>query len=297
MTNNLNWQQISEQITQTTHLPFAITATRAVAGGSINAAYIIQSDNKSYFVKFNQRQTLAMFEAEFLGLEELAQSHTVTVPRPLLYGLTDSHSFIIMEKLSLSPRQSPSEQSLGHQLAQLHKIQQNYFGWHCNNTIGSTQQINDPSQDWVSFWANHRLGYQLSLACQHGYGGRLSQSGYRLAESLAGFFSHYSPHPALLHGDLWSGNAAMTSLSQPVIYDPACYYGDRETDIAMTELFGGFSADFYAAYNENYPLHSDYPIRKTLYNLYHILNHLNLFGEGYLHQAQTMIDSLLSEIS
>ncbi len=297
MTNHENWQQICKQIEQATQHEFSIISTRPVSGGCINSAHIIQSDNKSYFVKLNRLDLFSMFKAEFLGLEALAQSNTVTVPQPILYGVTDSNSFIVLEKLSFSVGRSPSEQKMGAQLAQLHKIKQAFFGWHLNNTIGSTPQINDASQDWVSFWAEQRLGFQLSLARKNAYAGRLIQSGNKLAKSLAVFFKDYSPHPSLLHGDLWSGNAAVTETSQPVIFDPACYYGDREADIAMTELFGGFSSNFYAAYEEVYPLHSNYSTRKTLYNLYHILNHLNLFGEGYLQQAQNMIDYLLSEIS
>lgn len=297
MTNKQNWRQISEHITQATHQSFIMTDAHSVSGGCVNSAYIIQSENKSYFVKLNQRTLLAMFKAEFLGLKEIAQSNTVKVPQPIICGVTDRYAFIVLENLTLSTKPSrQSQQDMGHQLAQLHKIQQKYFGWHRNNTIGTTEQINKPANDWMRFWADNRLGFQLSLADSNGYRGKLIQSGTKLIETLACFFSH-DARPSLLHGDLWSGNAAVTDKGEAVVYDPACYYGDRETDIAMTELFGGFSADFYAAYNETYPLHSDYSIRKTLYNLYHILNHLNLFGEGYLHQAQNAINFLLAEIS
>ncbi|KAF3982869.1 MAG: fructosamine kinase family protein [Methylococcales symbiont of Hymedesmia sp. n. MRB-2018] len=297
MTNNKNWQKISAQIEQVTHQAFSIRSTQAVSGGCINAAYSIQSDNKSYFVKLNQLQLLPMFEAEFLGLKELAQTKTIKVPEPIVYGVTDSHAFIVLEKLSLVSETNKAQQIMGQQLAQLHKIKQAFFGWSMDNTIGSTRQMNNASNDWPSFWAKNRLGFQLSLAANNGYDEKLIQSGYNLAESLTDFFTAYSPQPSLLHGDLWSGNVATTDQGEAVIYDPACYYGDRETDIAMTELFGSFNASFYAAYNEVYPLHVDYSLRRPLYNLYHILNHLNLFGESYLYQAQNMIDSLLSEIS
>jgi fructosamine-3-kinase len=297
MTNQQNWQQISAQIEQVTDQAFSIQSVQAVAGGCINAAYILQSDSISYFVKLNQLHLLPMFKAEFVGLQELAQTKTVKVPQPILYGSTKSHAFIVLEKLSLLTTQNKSQQAMGRQLAHLHQIKYDRFGWSMGNTIGSTQQINTLSNDWLSFWAENRLGSQLSLAKGNGYGGKLIQSAEKLTKSLADFFKDYHPHPSLLHGDLWSGNAAATDLGEAVIYDPACYYGDRETDIAMTELFGGFSTHFYSAYNEVYPLHKDYPIRKTLYNVYHILNHLNLFGSSYQQQAQQMIDSLLSEIS
>lgn len=298
MTNNPNWQQISKQIERATGLPFAISTSDAVSGGCINAAYSIQSTSKSYFVKLNSRDLAPMFEAELLGLNELAQAHTIKVPKPILCGVTDRHSFIVLEQLSLaSTSHQAAMQKMGQQLAQLHQIKQDFFGWQRNNTIGSTEQNNESTTHWIDFWRDKRLNFQLALANANGYGGKLTQTGDKLAASLPAFFTAYNPHPALLHGDLWSGNAAVTNAGEPVIYDPACYYGDREADIAMTELFGGFSPSFYTAYNETYPLDAGYPVRKTLYNLYHILNHLNLFGAGYLNQAQNMIDTLLAEIS
>ncbi len=297
MANTPDWQNIALQIEQVIKQPFTITNIRPVAGGCINSAYILQGDKHSYFIKLNSHELLSMFEAEFAGLEEIAQSKTVYVPRPILYGISADNAFLVLEKVSIASANVQSEKKLGQQLADLHKIQQPFFGWHQNNTIGSTEQINNISDNWVTFWRNHRLGFQLALAEKNGYGGRLTQSGEKLSESLACFFSHYKPQPSLLHGDLWSGNAAATANGNPIIYDPACYYGDREADIAMTELFGGFSSSFYTAYNNTYVLDSDYSVRKTLYNLYHILNHLNLFGSSYQQQAQRMIDSLLSEIS
>lgn len=297
MVNTSDWQAIAKHIDQATHQPFTILNTRPVSGGCINAAFILEGENKSYFIKLNQRTLLSMFEAEYAGLAEMAQTGTVKVPQPIVYGVFADKAFLVLEMISLASGNSQSDKQLGHQLAALHKTRQPSFGWHQNNTIGSTDQINESSENWISFWRNNRLNFQLALAQKNGFGGRLIQSTEKLSDSLDTFFSNYKPHPSLLHGDLWSGNAAVTNQGQPVIYDPACYYGDRETDIAMTELFGGFGPGFYAAYNESYPLDSDYRIRKTLYNLYHILNHLNLFGTGYLQQAQNMTDSLLAELS
>ncbi len=276
--------------------PFLIKQTHSVSGGCINSAFIIESDSQSFFIKLNQSGLLSMFEAEFAGLEEISKSETVKVPQPIVCGISADKAFIVLEKISIGSGNANSDVTLGQQLAALHQINQPYYGWQQNNTIGSTEQINNSSDDWIRFWREHRLGFQLSLAEKNGYGGGLIRSGERLSESLDCFFSNYTLHPSLLHGDLWSGNASTTKSGEPIIYDPACYYGDREADIAMTELFGGFGSNFYAAYNESYPLDSDYTIRKTLYNLYHILNHLNLFGAGYLHQAENMINSLLAEI-
>lgn len=296
MINNQSLQHIAKLIQQTINQPFSITDTRSVAGGCINSAYILQGKTQCFFIKLNHSNLLSMFEAEFKGLQEMEQSATVRVPHPIVSGVIGESAFLVLEKVSLCPGNSESDEQLGHQLAALHQQQHAFFGWHQNNTIGSTEQINHSSENWISFWHNQRLGFQLTLAEKNGYSGKLIKSGEQLSEALDRFFTNHNPQPSLLHGDLWSGNAAVTDYGEAIIYDPACYYGDRETDIAMTELFGGFSSSFYVAYNESYPLDSGYRVRKTLYNLYHILNHLNLFGQGYLHQAQNMIDSLLAEL-
>ena len=177
----------------------------------------------------------------------------------------------------------------------MHRHTQDRFGWHRDNTIGSTPQPNEKNSDWVVFWQQQRLGFQLELAAQNGIADSLREQGQRLIEVLPSFFSNYRPAPSLLHGDLWSGNYAMDTAGHPVIYDPAVYYGDREADLAMTELFGSLPQQFYSAYEEAWPIDAGYSVRKTLYNLYHILNHFNLFGGGYSSQAGHMIKSLLSE--
>lgn len=297
MVDNSDWQTIAIQIELTTNRSFSIINARPVSGGCINSAYLLQGKDNSYFIKINQAQMISMFEAEFSGLKEIEQTHTIKVPQPILSGIFKNNSFLVLESIILKPGSQQSDKQLGHQLAALHQLKQPFFGWHIDNTIGSTEQINHSSNNWLNFWRTNRLDFQLSLAEKNGFSGTLIESGEKLSSSLHHFFIGYTPHPSLLHGDLWAGNAAMTDQGEPIIYDPACYYGDRETDIAMTELFGGFSSSFYAAYNEYYPLDSAYSLRKTLYNLYHILNHLNLFGASYQQQAQNMMDSLLAEIS
>jgi protein-ribulosamine 3-kinase len=182
---------------------------------------------------------------------------------------------------------------VGRRLARLHRCGSPYFGWHRDNTIGSTPQRNDQTSDWVDFWRRHRLGFQLELAARNGYDRSLSSSGERLMAVLDALIGH-RPAASLLHGDLWGGNIGATREGEPVIFDPAVYYGDRETDLAMTELFGGFGSDFYAAYGEEWPLPPEYATRKILYNLYHVLNHLNLFGGGYLARAKAMMDQLVA---
>jgi fructosamine-3-kinase len=182
---------------------------------------------------------------------------------------------------------------LGRALAALHRVTAHEHGWSRDNTIGATPQANAPCGDWAEFWRERRLGFQLRLAAANGH--RLAQ-GERLMEKLPAFFSGYRPAPSLLHGDLWAGNAAATAAGEPVVFDPAVYYGDREADMAMTELFGGFPRSFYEAYGSEYPLDAGYAVRRDLYNLYHVLNHLNLFGGGYRSQAERMIGQLLARI-
>lgn len=269
----------------------------AIAGGDINAAFRLQAAGVDWFIKLNRAELLDMFAAEATGLQELAALQQVRVPQVVTWGVHERQAYLILEYIELKPLSSQSARLLGQQLAQLHRQPQAYFGWCMDNTIGSTPQHNPAYQDWVSFWQQCRLGKQLAFAAAQGYTGSLQNQGERLLTKLPGFFSDYQPQPALLHGDLWGGNAACDHAGQPLIYDPACYYGDREADLAMTELFGGFGADFYAAYQADYPLDAGYQSRKTLYNLYHVLNHLNLFGSSYRTQAEHMIERLLAELS
>lgn len=210
-------------------------------------------------------------------------------------GIAGGNAFLVLEFVPLRTVNPATQQQLGRQLAELHQVKQDYYGWHHDNYIGSNPQKNTRENNWVKFWQEQRINVQLKLAADNGYTGEIQQLGARLCPLIPEFFSSYDPQASLLHGDLWSGNAASDMQGQAIIYDPACYYGDREADIAMTELFGGFGADFYAGYNKVWPLDSGYKARKTLYNLYHILNHLNLFGSGYLHQAEGMMRCVISE--
>ena len=292
-----DWQTVIEQIEQATGQDFSLVKVNAMHGGDINQVYHLQGAELSYFVKLNDASLLSMFEVEALGLHELAQTNTLRIPKPVASGIVGSSAFLVMEYVELASLHAASQQELGQKLAQLHQKQQAYFGWHHDNYIGSNPQKNTRDSDWVRFWQEQRLTAQLQLAADNGYTGKVQQLGVQLYQCIPDFFTSYQPQASLLHGDLWSGNAASDSAGQAIIYDPACYYGDRETDIAMTELFGGFSADFYAAYNEVWALDSGYKTRKTLYNLYHILNHLNLFGSGYLRQAEGMMQQLISESS
>jgi len=289
------WDTISRHISSTAGTQFSIQNRHTIGGGCINTAYVVQDHDINYFVKLNSVDKVDMFAAESAGLTEIVNSHTVRAPQPICFGATNTASYIVMEYIASETGNNDSYTALGQQLAAMHRVNREHFGWNYDNTIGSTPQINTCSDSWIEFWREYRLGYQLELAARNGYGGQLQARGDRLLQQFTSFFSHYNPAPSLLHGDLWSGNYAIDKHGNPYIFDPAVYFGDRETDIAMTELFGGFPALFYRSYEDVYPLDQGYHIRKKLYNLYHILNHLNLFGGGYLAQASRMIDMLLSE--
>lgn len=288
------WDQIATAIAAATGEPFEVQSGQAVGGGCINQAYRLRGDGADYFVKLNDAHALEMFEAEAEGLAEMAAAEAVRVPKPVTTGVSAGASFIVMEYLDLGGRPDPVR--AGEQLAAMHQRCADQFGWHRDNTIGSTPQVNTREDDWISFWRRHRLGFQLELAARRGIGRRAESRGERLLTSFEPLFSDYQPQASLLHGDLWGGNAGADAQGNPVIFDPAVYYGDRETDIAMTELFGGFGNGFRQGYESVWPLDRGYTVRKTLYNLYHILNHYNLFGGGYGSQAEAMIDSLLAEL-
>ena len=289
------WRDIEAAIRQACGASFTIESRSGAGGGCINDCRVVRGQGLAFFVKLNTAERLPMFEAEAAGLREIARSSTVRVPQPLCHGASAEASWIVLEYLELGSVGQRGMEQLGRGLAFMHRFHAAHFGWHRDNTIGATPQINTPAADWIGFWRKQRLGFQLALARENGYRGRLLAQGERLLGQLPVFFSGHEPRPSLLHGDLWSGNAAFMRDGTPVMFDPAVYYGDREADIAMTELFGGFSADFYRAYDEAYPREPGYATRKQLYNVYHVLNHLNLFGGGYHAQAERMIEQLLSE--
>jgi protein-ribulosamine 3-kinase len=289
------WETISANIEAATGLRAVLRQQHVVGGGCINQAVRVDYGDSRYLVKLSSAGQAWMFAAEALGLQELRQCKALRIPEPVCWGDDGQSSFIVMEYLDLDGHGDAAALATG--LANLHRITRPEFGWVRDNTIGATLQVNTPAADWVDFWRDNRLGFQLDLAARNGAGGRLQSQGERLLAAFPQLFTEYTPAASLLHGDLWGGNQAFTRSGEPAIFDPAVYYGDREADIAMTELFGGFSRDFYAAYREHYPLDSGYSIRKQFYNLYHILNHFNMFGGGYLSQAQGMLDSLLGELS
>ena len=271
------------------HIENAVPAS----GGCIHRSYILEGSRQKFFAKINSSSQSDNFAAEADGLAALA-SAGARVPAPLCQGSTAKEAFLILEYLEL--RAAGDYAALGHMLAALHALRQEEYGWRRDNYIGSTRQSNFRSRNWADFWKRMRLAPQLELATANHLGRTLLEKGERLAVSLPELFAGHAPKPALLHGDLWRGNAGFLGDGTPVLFDPAVYCGDREADLAMTELFGGYPQAFYSAYRERAPVDPGYSVRKTLYNLYHVLNHANLFGGGYAAQAERMIEQLLAEV-
>ncbi len=233
-------------------------------------------------------------DAEADGLGRIAATGAVRTPRVLGQGANESSAWLELEWLDLHAADAASDARAGEALARLHATVAEKFGLERDNAIGASPQRNAQSGDWVEFFRRQRLGYQLELAARNGHRGALQERGHRLFEVLPAFFAGHRPQASLLHGDLWAGNRAMLGDGTPVIFDPAVYYGDREADIAMTRLFGGFGPRFYAAYEAAWSLDAGAAGRSGLYNLYHVLNHLNIFGGGYRAQAEALIATLLA---
>lgn len=286
------WQaiatQISDILSDIQGQPWQMGYKIPVAGGSINQTYklVDQNSDRTYFIKLNQENYLDMFEAEAIALQALGVA--ITVPRPLAWGIAADQAYLILEYLEIN--HPPQWSALAAGLAQVHQItSQHGFGWHQHNWIGSTPQLNTWTDNWLEFFREYRLGYQLQLAQRRGFPRKL---GDRLLAKLPELLADHQPQPVLVHGDLWRGNIGFTS-NQAVIFDPASYFGDREVDLAMTTLFGGFNPEFYRLYHQILPLPPGYQQRQQLYNLYHILNHFHLFGGSYGDQAISLIDKLL----
>lgn len=253
-------------------------------------------DGRTLFAKVVEADDAARLEAEKDGLAALAATATVRVPAFVEEGRGGGRAWLLLEWLDLGPLTTQGGAALGTALAALHRAPQKRFGWERDNFIGGSAQANGWSDDWLAFWREKRLAPQLRLAAKNRLPSKMIDRGERLAADCEAFFRHYSPAPSLLHGDLWGGNAGQLPEGVPVLFDPAVYVGDREADIAMTSLFGGFPPDFHAAYEAAWPLDDGYRVRREFYNIYHVLNHANLFAGGYVGQAQAAIERSLAEI-
>jgi len=285
--------RIAARIAGTTSERVAGLRVASIRGGTNSAFHRLSIGDRDYFLKSNVADRLPMFEAEMAATNEIANTATIGVPKVFCVDVIEDYSFIVLEWLDLQPVDEAAGSRFGRALAALHRHTGKEFGWHRNNSVGATVQVNTPSSDWLAFWKEYRLGYQLKLAASNGYTGQLQDLGTRLMVCCDELFSGYSPEPSLLHGNLWHGNTGCSASGEVIVFDHATYYGDRETDLAMTSLFGGFPNTFVTAYNATLPLHEGYELRRDFYNVYHLLNHLNLFGKGYLAQAEATMKRVL----
>lgn len=289
----LLWQDL---LTQATGQPFRIHQQVPLGGGCINqAARLVGDDGRVFFVKFNTPDQAPIFAAEARGLQALQQASGLRVPEVIAQGSDAEQACLLLEFIDFQPL-GASAGRFGELLAEQHACIADDFGWDADNWIGETPQPNTRRATWVDFWRDQRLGHQLQLARARGCSSALLDELEQLQALIPAFFTDYQPLPSLVHGDLWSGNWAADAQGRPAVFDPAVYYGDREVDLAMTELFGGLGEAFYASYQSVWPLDAGYSVRKRLYNLYHLLNHLHLFGGGYAHQAQDCVRWLLAQV-
>ena len=291
---------IAQAIMDATRADFELTATSPVGGGCIHAALCLEGINAQgrarYFAKVNEASRAPMFEAEAGGLAALREAGAVRVPSVVTRGDDGDEAWLVLEWLDLAALSGQAAARLGEALPAQHRVPQPRIGWAHDNFVGATPQRNGWSDDWIGFWREKRLHAQLRLAARNRLPSRMIDRGERLLADCEAFFAGHAPVPSLLHGDLWSGNAAATADDLPVLFDPAVYVGDREADVAMTELFGGFPSQFMSAYRGEWPLDEGYAVRRNFYNLYHVLNHANLFAGGYVRQSEQSIEGLLAEI-
>lgn len=254
-----------------------------VFGGDINETWLLQGDERKYFLKLNEAAGPGMFNAEKRGLELLRDTGAIAVPQPLLEGSLDQQRYIVMEYLEKGQTSASFWLEFGRRLAALHRNSAARFGLDHDNYIGSLPQRNIFADSWSAFYAEHRILCMLRLA----YDQRKCESAdTRMAERLCARLDSLFPGepPSLLHGDLWSGNYMVAKDGHPCIFDPAVYYGHREMDLGMSLLFGGFDRSFYDHYNDSWPLEKGWRERVELTQLYPLLVHLVLFG-GHYHQS------------
>lgn len=281
-------------------LPDPVVQVQSLGGGCINNACRVETAGAAFLLKWNAHAPPGLFRAEAAGLELLQQAAAVRVPQVLAVAdPAEQPAFLLMEWIATTGRTADRtlQERLGTQLAALHQapvVHPGMYGLDHDNYIGSTPQLNGWESDWVRFFAEHRLRPQAELAARNGLlpaarRRRLDQ----MIERLPTWLAAVERRPALLHGDLWSGNLLAAADATPVLIDPAVYYGDREAEIAYTELFGGFAPAFYAAYHAAWPLEPGYADRRDIYNLYHLINHLNLFGASY----GAAVDAILQRYS
>ena len=286
--------RIETAISDATGQAASIAETKTAQGGCINDSRIVTlKDGRTFFIKTHPEtgSTPGMFETEFEALELLSEPNVIHIPKPIAYA----DDFIVMETFKQGKPAKDWQEQMGRSLAELHRATvYDRFGFDRDNYLGTTVQINSWQDNWLIFWCEQRLGWQLKLfSTRTGKDDALLIAADQLMNKLDDLIGDIDEPSVLLHGDLWSGNAAANEKGGPVIFDPASYYGHREAEIGMMRLFGGFGPICEAAYEEVWPLQDGSEQRITLYRLYHELNHLNLFGSGYYQTCLSTIHSLL----
>ncbi len=268
-----------------------IMSSQSLSGGCISNAYKINTNTgEIYFLKYNSSVNSDMFIKEAHGLLELNKAGVIKIPDVICYN----QDYILLELIVAGNKQNNFSEDFGRKFALLHKFTSEFYGFYEDNYIGSNPQQNIPEEnekhEWTKFFFNKRILFQLQIAEESG------NSTFELRKAIAVLENKIDEivvdngeKPSLLHGDLWSGNYLINKKGFACLIDPAVYYGNREADLAMTKLFGGFDSRFYEAYNEAFPLPEGYEYRENIYKLYHVLNHLNLFGGGYYSQAMSLI--------
>jgi fructosamine-3-kinase len=262
-------------------------------------AWSLADGARRWYVKLAAGPYADMPQCEADGLAALAGTGTIRVPAVAACGRDAGVAWLALEWLDL--RGSGGSAELGRALAQLHRApaprgpRGERYGWHRDNWLGGTPQCNRWSDHWCAFFRERRLAPQIALARSHGFGA-LADAAQRLADALDLLLDGHDPAPSLVHGDLWAGNAARLEGGEPVVFDPAVYVGDREVDLAMAALFGGFDADFEAAYDAAFARPAGHALRRDLYDFYHLLNHVNLFGASYLARSERVLARLLGVV-
>lgn len=285
------WQSIEKNISQAIGESFTVKHKQIVTGGDINLCYWLSDYHHNYFIKLNDKSKLEQFESEAYSLSQISQLNTLHCPQVVTYGSTLDKSYLVLEYLPLNNGSEHNWHQFGRQLAQMHlNSSHGQFGWQQDNYIGNTRQPNNWQSNWKTFFSEQRIGWQLQLLAEKSI--HLGNIEY-IVEICHDLLLHHQVTPCLVHGDLWQGNIGFNDCGI-YVYDPASYYGDREVDVAMTELFGHLPSSFYRGYQEVYPLEKDFDKRKLVYNFYHVLNHANLFGGVYIIQAKANLTRILA---
>jgi fructosamine-3-kinase len=282
--------QLQSYLSHTLGKNIAIGGYQPVSGGCIHSTARISSNHGDWFLKHNDASHADAFAAEAEGLNAIAATNTIRVPQVVAHGSIANKAFLLLEFIVFAAPNAGASARMGEQLAHLHLQQHTRYGWSQDSFLGPTPQPNPHSDDWIAFFRDQRLGHLQDLLAANGCHFPHLDA---LKAHLPAFFDDAELRPSLLHGDLWGGNAAFASNGDPVIFDPACYIGHAEADLAMTRLFGGFDKAFYTAYHAVSPIPKGFQRRCQLYNLYHLLNHALIFGGSYAAQCHSTIDGLL----